>query len=102
MIITIQNEDLTVQIHKKGATLWSVKDEKNTEYLWQGDSNYWTERAPNLFPYIARMTDKQYVLNGKTYHMNIHGFARDLVFEEEKISGQELIFSIQNTEKTYL
>lgn len=101
MIITLQNEFLTVQIHKKGATLWSVKDEKNTEYLWQGDSNYWTGRAPNLFPYIARMTNKQYVLNGKTYHMNIHGFARDMVFEGEQISDQQAVFTIQNTEETY-
>ena len=73
MIHTIQNEYLTVKIHEKGATLWSIMDKDGTEYLWQGDEQYWKDRAPNLFPYIARMTKGRYTLKGKTYKMDIHG-----------------------------
>lgn len=101
MIYTIQNEYLTVKIHEKGAQIWSVVDNDDTEYLWQGDEKYWGDRAPNLFPYIARMTNGQYLFNGKIYHMDIHGFAKDMIFKTEQISDSHIVFSITDTEETY-
>ena len=101
MIYTIQNEYLTVKINEKGATLWSIQDNESTEYLWQGDEKYWSNRAPNLFPYIARMTNGQYKFDGKVYYMNIHGFARDMIFKAEQISNNQIVFSINYTEETY-
>jgi len=101
MIHTIQNEYLTVKIHEKGATLWSIMDKDGTEYLWQGDEQYWKDRAPNLFPYIARMTKGRYTLKGKTYKMDIHGFAKDMMFKAKKISDTHIIFTIVYTEETY-
>lgn len=98
---TVKNDHLTVEIHEKGATLWSVKDGDGREYLWQGDPKYWGDRAPNLFPYIARMTERKYILNGKTYEMDIHGFAKDMVFRAEQLSGEQVVFSICDTEETY-
>lgn len=101
MIHTIQNEYLTVSIHEQGATLWSIRDNHGTELLWQGDKKYWRDRAPNLFPYIARLTCGEYILNGKKYHMDIHGFAKDIIFRVEKISDSHIVFVINNTEETY-
>ena len=101
MLYTIHNEYLTVKIQDKGAELWSVMDHDGTEYLWQGDKKYWGRRAPNLFPYIARMTKGQYTLQGKMYHMDIHGFAKDMIFEAEQISDSHIVFSITHTEETY-
>ncbi len=97
---TIQNEYLTVQIDEKGAELYSIKDKNGQEYLWQGDSKYWSDRAPNLFPYIARLTDKKYTLYGKTYEMDIHGFAKDMIFETKQISDSCIHFIIKDTEAT--
>lgn len=101
MLYTIQNEYLTVRIHEKGATLWLIKDSDNTEYLWQGEPEYWEDRAPNLFPYIARMTDGKYTLQGSTYEMDIHGFAKDMIFKAEQISDSHIVFSIKHTDETY-
>lgn len=98
---TIKNEYLTVEIHEKGAMLWSMKDRNGCEYLWQGDAKYWGGKAPNLFPYIGRMTEGKYTLQGKTYFMNRHGFARDMMFEATQVSEREVIFSIADTEETY-
>ena len=36
MIYTIQNEHLTVKIHEKGATLWSIQDKDSTELNFKG------------------------------------------------------------------
>lgn len=100
-ILTISNKDLTVQIDLHGAMLWSVLENGGeTEYLWQGDAKYWTGKAPNLFPYIARMTDKRYRLNGQEYGMNIHGFARDNDFQVAKQTTDALMLQFQDTEET--
>lgn len=97
----LKNECLTIELHEKGAMLWSIKDADGNEYLWQGDEKYWANRAPNLFPYIGRMTEGKYTLQGQTYQMNIHGFARDMFFEAQQISDTHILFTIKNTEETY-
>lgn len=94
---TISNDHLTVSIHPLGAQLWSIQDREGTEYLWQGNPAYWADRAINLFPYIARMTEKSYVLNGQTYHMDIHGFAKDTPFEIISRESDRITFKISDT-----
>ena len=76
----IQNDKLTVTVDSMGAALWSIQDDRKREYLWQGDVRYWKDRAPNLFPYIARLTDKRYTAAAdKTQDRNQHRF-NDLAF----------------------
>ena len=65
---TISNDRLTVQINEKGAELWSIRSADGTEYLWQGDPRYWSDRALNLFPQIGLCTDDRYTVDGKTYY----------------------------------
>ena len=101
MIYTLKNDALTVSINDLGATLWSVKDKAGQEYLWQGNPKYWADRAPNIFPYVARLTEGKYTLQGNTYEMDIHGFAKDMVFEANQISDSSIVFSISDTEDTY-
>ena len=97
----IQNEKLTVQIDPLGAQLCSIKGVDGTEYLWQGNPKYWSDHALNLFPYIARLTDGKYTLDGNTYEMDIHGFAKNTVFEVEQKSDSHIVFNMENTEETY-
>lgn len=100
MLWNIQNEFLNVDIEEVGAQLWSIKDREGNEYLWQGDEKYWPDRAPNLFPHIARLTEGAYMLDGKRYEMDIHGFAKDSVFEAERISDSYVIFRLKASEQT--
>jgi len=61
-----------------GAELWSILDKHTlTEHLWQGDPAVWGRRAPNLFPICGKLVNDSCVINGKTYHIPMHGFARD-------------------------
>lgn len=99
---TIKNEFLKVEINELGAQLWSIKGVDGTEYLWQGDSKYWRDRAPNIFPYVARMTEGKYKLFGNTYEMKIHGFAKDTLFSVNCISESEVIFTITESEETFI
>lgn len=80
-MITLNNEYLTVQVNPLGAELSSVKDnESGLEYMWQADKAYWGRHAPILFPIVGRLQDNQYRLDGKSYQMTQHGFARDRTF----------------------
>ncbi len=99
-MIKIKNNFLTVEISKLGAELQSIKDNNGFEYLWQADEKYWNGKAPNIFPYVARLTEKKYTLFGKTYSMGTHGFARNSVFEAEKISESEVVFKLFENEET--
>ena len=74
MLLTLDNGLLSLTVDTLGAQMMSLKKE-GTEYLWQGDPQYWGDRAPILFPFIARLTNNSYTYKGKLYPMTIHGFA---------------------------
>lgn len=79
----------------------SIKDAEGKEYLWQGDEKYWKECAPNLFPYIARLTEGKYTLRGKTYEMPKHGFLRNSVLKLKEKTQTKMVFSLTDSEETY-
>lgn len=74
MIVEIYNPYLKVKVNTLGGELYSIRDYGYGEYLWQGDQAYWGQRAPNLFPYVGRLTEGKYRYEGKEYRMGIHGF----------------------------
>lgn len=96
----ISNEFINITISDLGAELQSiVKDGK--EYLWNGDGKYWPERSPLLFPFVGRFTNGKYLLNGKEYEMDIHGFARKLPYELVEKTDNSLVFELRDNEETY-
>ena len=60
----LDNGTLSVRVSSLGGELQSVKKD-GKEYLWQGDPAYWDGKAPNLFPYIARLTKETCTVHGK-------------------------------------
>ncbi len=100
MDIVIRDEQLTVTISTRGAELQSIRSKDGTEYLWQGDPAYWTSHAPNIFPYVARLTEGKYFLNGRTYGFGNHGLVRyeDLAVEEE--TDARVVLRLDSTEET--
>lgn len=100
MLYQLKNEKLTITIEDLGAQLRSIKSADGTEYLWQGDDQIWADQAPNLFPHIARLTTGHYTLEGKTYEMKSHGFAKDTVFTVEQESDSHILFTIKADEIT--
>lgn len=101
MIYSLENDALSIKINSAGGELWSLKDKDNTEYLWQGNAEYWEDRAPNLFPYIARLTQGRYILNGKVYKMGIHGFLMNSELSLRYMDKNKLVLSLKNNNKTF-
>lgn len=100
MIYTIQNQFLSVSACEHGAELQSIRGADGTEYLWQGDPAYWSDRAINLFPYVARLTEGKYLLDGKLYEMRIHGLAPYSRFELFSHTEDSMVFELRETEES--
>lgn len=101
MLHTVHNEFLSVIASEQGAELQSVLGADGTEYLWQGDPTYWRNRAVNIFPYVARLTDGSYYLDGKLYHMDIHGLAPYRRFHAVSNDGTRMVLEMDSNEETY-
>ncbi len=100
MEYTIRSEKMSVTVQTLGGSLRSIRDREGTEYLWQGDPAYWKDQAPNLFPYIARMTEGKYTLGGREYHMDIHGFVKDSELAAAECGGDGLLLRLKDNEET--
>lgn len=100
MLYTIRNDRMTVTIDEVGAQLMSITGADGTEYLWSGDSAYWANRSPVLFPYVGRLTGEQYTLGGKTYSMGRHGFARNMTFMPVVEEENRMIFGLADSPET--
>lgn len=101
MLHLLQNDTLTITVSERGAELQSILDCDGTEYLWQGDPAYWADRAINLFPYVARLTDGAYQMDGTLYHLPIHGFAPTSMFSLSAKTEDSLTFVLTDSEETY-
>jgi len=100
MMVTLKNEFLTVQIEDTGAQLCSVKNARGTEYIWKADPAVWGRHAPLLFPVIGRLQNGQYELNGKTYTIPTHGFARDTLFSVVEQTDTAVSFRLTDSPET--
>jgi len=98
---TITNSYLTAKIKHSGAELFSlIANSSNTEYVWEGNPDFWGKHSPILFPIVGTLKDNSYTYNSVQYRLSRHGFARDGVFEliEKKENGAT--FSMQSSEET--
>jgi len=97
---TIRSSTLQVEISPLAAEMQSIKDNSGTEYLWQGDPQYWDRKAYNIFPYIARLTEESYFYRGKRYHMGLHGFLPETQMEVESLSENAVCYLLKSKEAT--
>lgn len=95
----LKNERFCAKISEIGAELQSINDGK-TEYLWQGDPAYWGRRSPILFPIVGSVWNAEFRVDGKTFNMGQHGFARDMVFQVLEQTDTEASFRLESSEKT--
>lgn len=98
-LFTIKNTELTVVLDSVGAVLHSIQKD-GAEYLWQGDPKYWARRDVNLFPYVGRLYDGKYLLDGKTYPMTIHGFCIGTEFAVSQQTEDTVRFTLTDNENT--
>lgn len=100
MIYTLKNDKITVTVSTEAAELQTITAADGTEYLWYGDPKYWKGRAKNIFPYVARLTDGKYIMDGNEYSMTNHGFACHNSYDVVKAADNELVLELTDNEET--
>lgn len=98
-IISISSNSLTASIDTMGAQLMSLR-KGESEYLWQGDSNWWPRRAPILFPIVGVLKDGEAESAEGTISLARHGLARLNQFEVVEKSDSSVTLQLKSTEET--
>lgn len=100
MVYTIQNEHLTLQIKSFGAEMKELTAKDGTQYLWNGDKKYWQDTSPVLFPFVGRLYNNTYLLDGKPYKMDIHGFASNSDFSVISHTHNSIVLELTDNDIT--
>jgi galactose mutarotase-like enzyme len=66
-------------VHAMGAELCSFRESGGRELLWQAHEA-WPRHAPILFPIVGTLKNNTLHVDGKSYPMGRHGFAREQDF----------------------
>ena len=98
-IISISSNSLTASIDTMGAQLMRLR-KGESEYLWQGDSNWWPRRAPILFPIVGVLKDGKAESTEGTISLARHGLARLNQFEVVEQSTSSVTLQLKSTEET--
>ncbi len=98
-IISISSNSLTASIDTMGAQLMNLR-KGESEYLWQGDSNWWPRRAPILFPIVGVLKDSKAESAEGTISLSRHGLARLNEFKVVEQSTSSVTLQLKSTEET--
>jgi len=99
-IIRITSAHLSAEIASLGAELQALTTADGRDLQWNGDPAVWHGRAPILFPVIGLLEGGQYRLDGESYDMPKHGFARDAIFEIAASSPHRVTFRLSGSPAT--
>jgi len=78
--ICIATDALSAEFSTLGAEMRVLRDEAGRDLLSDGPPEYWTGRAPFLFPIVGAVNEDRIHVDGKAYNMAKHGFARKSAF----------------------
>ncbi|MDE6281491.1 MAG: aldose 1-epimerase family protein [Oscillospiraceae bacterium] len=100
MRIELRRGALTAAVETKGGELVSFRDERGTEYIWSGDPKYWPGRNPNLFPIVGNLVDGKVSVDGRSYEMTRHGFARRSEFAVAERGEDYAVLELRDSPET--
>ena len=101
MIYSLENSSIKITASTHGGEIHSITSKGDgTEYLWDGNPEYWKYHAPILFPIVGKVVDSKYRINGKTYELPQHGLARTSEFSLVENNNEEITFELVYSKDT--
>lgn len=97
--ITITSGSARAEIALLGAELLSLHLDGQA-LLWEADAALWAGTSPILFPIIGRVNDGTVRIDGETYQMPPHGFARQAEFAIEEQTPDRVVLSLADSEES--
>lgn len=100
-MFTIENQQLKLSFHPKGAELQSIFHKPHDlEYMWGGDPAVWGKHSPLLFPIVGTLKENTYYFKDRPYSLSRHGFARDREFTVESQKADSITFLLKSSSET--
>ena len=101
MEYSVQNSKLAIKARTHGGEIISILNkENNTEYLWNGNPEYWKYHAPILFPIVGKVVDSKYKVDDNVYELPQHGLARVSEFEMINQKEDEITFELKYSDES--
>lgn len=99
MIYTLENDTIKISASTYGGELHSIQSQStSTEFLWNGNEEYWKYHAPILFPIVGKVKDGEYKVDGQTYKLPQHGLARTREFTMINKTNDSITFELKWSE----
>lgn len=100
-MVILENAFIKATISPFGAELISLIDKQDsTEFIWQGDPEFWGYHAPHLFPIVGGLKDDTFRVDEKSYNLKRHGFARTANFRKIEATPHQASFRLRFDDQT--
>lgn len=98
-MVEIRGGGQLAEIVPLGAELvrWQVE---GRDLLWTGDPAWWAERSPLCFPVVGWTRDGVSRVEGRTYPLALHGFARQRDFTLVETAPAQVAFRLEDDART--
>lgn len=101
MLYTLENELIKITASTAGGELHNIINKKdNTEFLWNGNEEFWKYHSPILFPIVGKVNNGEYRVNGETFNLPQHGLARTSEFNIIEKSHDHIVFELKYSVET--
>ncbi|MEN3146834.1 aldose 1-epimerase family protein [Neorhizobium sp. IRAMC:178] len=99
-VTRISNQYLTADISSLGSEMQALAAADGRSFLWNGDAAFWNGRSPVLFPMVGKAPENRISVDGKSYEMGQHGFARRSEFTLAASSGTMCRYELAASDAT--
>ncbi|MBV1836256.1 aldose 1-epimerase family protein [Acetobacter estunensis] len=95
---TFGDAHMRATVAAQGAELVALSAD-GEDVLWDA-GKAWRRHSPVLFPIVGRLPDDTALIDGKSYHLTQHGFARDRRFRWVETRDDGCVLELESDEKT--
>jgi len=99
-LVTIRSDRLSAAIAPLGAELIHLRDADGRELMTDADPAFWTGHAPILFPVVGMPFEETIRVDGRSYPMKKHGFARRTRFDIVRAGDASVTFALGDSADT--
>lgn len=99
-MLRIATDAISAEFNTLGAEMRVLRDEAGRDLLSDGPPEYWTGRAPFLFPIVGAVKEDRIRLDGQAYPMAKHGFARASEFAVVDVRSDRVTFRLEASAAT--
>ena len=97
----LENDYFRIAVSENGGSLTSIYDKKNeAELLYQPDERSWHGQDVVIFPFIARLKNGTYMVDGEEYSMKNHGLIRYNKVNQYMKTDDKLILYFDSNDET--